>query len=210
MRASQNSRHRRERGALLGIVLILLVLILAASGFSVWTLRGETSSAGRDRMSRELFACAEQGLAWGKQYFGTAPVNGQWNSFLNANVCSAPGSKLPCAPSGPFPTGNTGQAPTGYPGSAPFTSNVGVLDANGNTITVLTYQIGIYNNPENPASPSADTDGQVVVYSKCWDPSSSQVRVVQAILLVTQAQSNDYGGQAGHGFRNQGNENTAQ
>ena len=64
--------HRsRQRGVLLGVVLVLMAVLFTAGAFALWSMRSDTGSAGRDRLSRQLFDCAEQGLSWGKQYFST-------------------------------------------------------------------------------------------------------------------------------------------
>src|SRR5262249_43258601 len=76
-----------ERGAILGIVMILLTLVLTASGFAFWGLRGEMQSTGNDRLSHQLFDCAEEALAIGKQVFGSAQ-RPNWDAFLFADVCS--------------------------------------------------------------------------------------------------------------------------
>jgi len=101
----------RERGAILGIVLVLMVLIMAASGFAFWGLRGESQSAANDRLSRQLCDCAEEALAIGKQVFGNYQ-RANWDSFLDTNVCSL-SNVSPALPCGPFPTGATGTAPAG-------------------------------------------------------------------------------------------------
>src|SRR5690348_15271875 len=116
-------RRSRQRGVLLGVVMVLLIVLLAAALFAFWTVRGDSGAAGRDHLSRQLFDCAEQGLAAGKQYFSTGTARNNWSTYLNANICSTTISNLgtlPCwTSSGPFPTGATGTL-SGYPDQAPY------------------------------------------------------------------------------------------
>ena len=51
MTAGPNRRRRqsRQRGVLLGVVLVLLAVLFAAGIFALWSMRGETSAAGRFR-----------------------------------------------------------------------------------------------------------------------------------------------------------------
>ena len=202
-------RGSRQRGALLGVVLLLLVAVFSASVFAMWTVRTDSGSAGRDRLSRQLFDCAEQGLAWGKQYFGvTARL--QWNAYLAAsNVCSAAVSTtpaigpVPCAPDGPFPTGGAGTGVVGYPNQAPYTTQI---EMSPDIAAPLEYTVAIYNDPADP-SPWADTNNRIIIYSRCVDVRSLESRTVQELISVPMPSRNDYYGQAGHGFRNQGNQN---
>ena len=187
-----DGRDGRERGALLGIVLILMVVLLAASGFALWSLRSDTAGAGNDRLERQLFDCAEQGLAWGKQYFSIT-VWAERNTYLSANVCAT----LSCPP---FPTSASGVV-RNYPDGAPYTNNITLGNAS------LTYTVAIMNNSENPASPLADNDNSIVVYSRCRDTQSGMSRSVQAIMSVTQTVSDDYKAQMGFGSKHQGNMN---
>src|SRR5689334_3601548 len=115
MKASSTDKRQPERGVALGIVLILLVILLLGGGLAVWGLRSETASAGTDRLSRQLFDCAEQGLAWGKTYFSTSGLD--WSSYFNSsNVCTY----FPCPP---FVAGS-GTAPSNYPNGTPYTQTV--------------------------------------------------------------------------------------
>jgi Tfp pilus assembly protein PilX len=192
--------HRRERGAVLGIVVVLLAVILAASAFAMWTMRSDVGGARRDRVARQLFDCAEQGLAAGKNFFATTGRT-NWNGYLAANVCAS--GILPCQPSGPFPTGNTGVAITNYPGGPPYSTTI---ETNG-VLSTFTYTYGIYQNPSSE-SRTADTDNAVIVYSICADSVTHQTRSVQAYMSSPPAVPNgDYIGQAGHGFRNANNAN---
>lgn len=185
-------RAPRQRGAVLGVYLVLLLIVSAASALALWGVRADLGSAGQGRLSRQLFACSEQALEMGKQHFGGV-AQGRWNAYLATPVCSA----LPCPP---FPPNAPGPAESGYPSGSLFT---GAITLGG---VRLNYQIGIYNNTESPASPFADGDGQVFVYARCTDPISRQSRALQA--LISPAPSNgDYVGQAGGGLRNQGNLN---
>jgi hypothetical protein len=202
LRMRKPIRGSRQRGALLGVVLVLLGVLFAAGAFALWSSRSDLGAAGRDRLSRQLFDCAEQGLAFGKQYFSTTARN-QWNQYLAAsNVCS---SALPCAPNGPFPTGGAVTGPPGYPDLAPFTSEV-VMDPSNIGNAEFRYTVGIYNDPGD-TDPWHDNNNRIVVYSRCLDLRTLQTRAVQALLSVPPALSSDYQGQAGRGFRNQGNQN---
>jgi hypothetical protein len=196
-------RHNRERGAILGIVTILLAVILAASAFAMWTLRGDIGGAGRDRLARQLFDCAEEGLAVGKNFFATT-ARTQWDSYLSTDVCAS--GNLPCQPAGPFPTGLTGPTIINYPNGAPYSSAV----TSSGVLSTFRYYFAIYQNP-SPAGIEtriADKDQAVMVYSICWDSVSHQSRAVQALLSSpTPAANGDYTGQAGHGFRNTNNAN---
>jgi hypothetical protein len=198
----------RERGAILGIVMILMTIILAASAFAFWGLRGEMQSTGNDRLAHQLFDCAEEALAMGKQVFGSAQRS-SWDNFLSADVCSQ-SLTSPALPCGPFPTGATGAAP-GYPTGSPYQG----------TLNSFIYNIGIYNNNENvvpapkcsqavpdPLCQYHDGDNTVVVYARCWDPVSRQSRATQAVInAAVQANGCPYRGMAGAGCRGQGNEN---
>jgi len=193
-------RRSRERGALLGVVLILLAIILAVSAFALWNLRSDTGAAGNDRLSRQLFDCAEEGLQFGKQYFSTA--GRQWNTYLVTNVCGS----LPCPP---FPLNAPGPAAAGYPDQPPFTVQVPFTVAAGAPQLMLERKVGIFNDAEVPQlSPFADKNGQIFVYSRCREPASNQMRAVQ-VLIKTGATNNPcgYSGQAGGDCRNTGNFN---
>jgi hypothetical protein len=203
-------RQSRQRGALLGVVLVLIAVLFTAGAFALSAMRADTGAAGRDRMSRQLFDCAEQGLAWGKQYFSTT-ARSQWNAYLAAsNVCTTaisttpPIGALPCAPGGPFPTGGVGGTVGNYPNGAPYTQAI-KMDPRGSN-NDFQFSVGIYNDPAD-ASPWSDSNNRIVVYSRCTDLATLQSRAVQALLSVPLPSANDYTGQAGRGFRNQGNQN---
>jgi hypothetical protein len=210
LRTLHHRRRRQASGVILGIVLILIAVLFAAGLFALWSTRSDTSAAGHDRLSRQLFDCAEQGLAFGKQYFSVTPQRQNWPNYLNASgACSTSGSTrgvLPCAPSGPFPTGGTGTAPVGYPGSSPYTQQIKMDPRGGNDFE---FTVGIYNDPADTTTtpPYTDTNNRIVVYSRCTDLNTLQSRSVQAILSVPPPTTTDYTGQAGRGFRNQGNQN---
>lgn len=192
-------RLRRERGVLLGVVLILMVVVLLGGALAMWGVRTDTASSGADRLQRQLFACAEQGAEWGKQFFSTT----DWAPYLAANnVCT----HFPC---GPFKAGGSAP-PTGYPDLPPYRNSVtmggGTITANGKTFATagqtLTYTVGIYNPDLTNPSPN-----MIAVYSRCVDSVTKQSKAVQ-LVLRTQVPSNiDYAGQVGFGFRNQGNQN---
>jgi len=203
-------RQSRQRGALLGVVLVLIAILFTAGVFALSSMRSDTGAAGRDRMARQLFDCAEQGLAWGKQYFSTT-ARTQWSSYLAAsNVCTTAISSspdigpLPCSPGGPFPTGGTGSPLTGYPNQAPYTQTL-TMDSRRSGGD-FQFTVGIYNDPGD-ASAWADSNNRIVVYSRCTDLATLQSRAVQVLLSVPMPSSSDYTGQAGRGFRNQGNQN---
>ncbi len=189
--------RRSQRGAILPIVMILLVVLLAAGVFAFVGLRSDTGAARNERLARQLFDCAEQGLQMGKQFFSQSAVRGNWDAYLKTDVCAV----LPCAP---FPAGQSGVAPPNYPTGAPFKNTVTVTTT---PLFTLEYQVGIYNNPGDPLGPTANGDNQIVVYSRCTDPVSRQQRAVQVLLAVPIQQGGDYFGQAGMGFGNQGNAN---
>jgi hypothetical protein len=194
----ESAELRRERGALLGVVLILLGVIVAASAFAMWGLRTDTSAAGNDRLSRQLFDCAEEGLQFGKLYFATTARN-QWNSFLATNVCGS----LPCPP---FPPTAPGPSAAYYPDGAPYTTQTKFTLGSGQL--VLERKIGIVNNPESPLSPFSDTDQTIIVYSRCRETVSNQSRAVQALITVPISNNPcGYGAQAGGDCRNTGNFN---
>ena len=69
------------------------------------------------------------------------------------------------------------------------------------------FTVGIYNDPGDPGGYFADSNSKVIVYSRCTDLTTLQSRSVQALMSVSQSSSSDYTGQAGRGFRNQGNQN---
>jgi hypothetical protein len=204
---SPNTKRRRDRGALLGIVMILLVLILAASGFAFWTMRADTDATGNDRLSRQLFDCAEQALALGKQTFSAQ--RSAWDSYLGTDVCSV----LPC-PS-PFPSGATGTAPVNYPTGGVYASTITIgTDARKQTYN---YNIGIYNDKEITCTAQSTTDPKcqyhdgnntVVVYAKCIDPTTKLWRATQAVINVPMTTSGcPYRAQAGASCRGNGNQN---
>src|SRR4051812_37331150 len=160
MRPTRTTRRRlprrsRQRGVLLGIVIVLLAVLFTAGIFALWSMRGDTSSAGRDRLQRQLFDCAEQGLAYGKQYF--ASHQSALPGYLGANVCSTTISTspyigpLPCTTSGgPFPT--TGSALAGYPDGTPFTQPIVMDTRNNNTTADFTFTFAVYNDPADPTT----------------------------------------------------------
>jgi hypothetical protein len=202
-------RRRKERGALLGVVLVLMLVLVAASLFAFWGLRGETSSAGSDRLSRQLFDCAEQGLAAAKLYFTANSVGyNTWPNYYNANICSSssPTKLTPsCAPNGPLPTVGTGSAPPGYPDSVPFTNTINVTTANASTTIPLTYTFGIYNVPNSGESATQEVDKRAIIYCRCSDGVRS--RSVQALIQAQDTFDPDYKFTAGNGMRNQNNFN---
>jgi hypothetical protein len=203
-------RRSRQRGVLLGIVLVLLAVLFAASAFALWSMRSDTGAAGRDRLARQLFDCAEQGLAYGKQYFSSTIGTSTINTFLGANVCGTPISSspaigaLPCWNNGgPFPTG--GVAVPGYPDQAPFTQSIQMDSRSGGNDFQFTF--GVYNDPGDKNGYYSDSNSSVIVYSRCTDLTTLQQRSVQALITINASASTDYTGQAGRGFRNQGNQN---
>ena len=205
----------RQRGVLLGVVLVLLAVLFAAGIFALWSMRGETSAAGRDRVSRQLFDCAEQGLAWGKQYFSATVGTSGVNSYLATNICSTSISSspaigpLPCwSTGGPFPTGGTGSAIAGYPNSSPFTQQI-TMDPRSSSPD-FEFTVGVYNDPGDKGGSYVDSNQKVIVYSRCTDLNTLQQRSVSALISISSATTNDYSGQAGRGFRNQGNQNVSQ
>jgi hypothetical protein len=209
--ARRRPRRSRQSGVLLGIVLILLAVLFAAGAFALWSMRGDTTSAGRDRLERQLFDCAEQGLAVGKQYFATHQSSlVQW---VAADVClktissSSPYiSALPCTNTGgPFPTG--GANVPGYPDLPPFTQSIVMDQRNNNTTPDFQYTFAVYNDPAAAVPLAYAPPSKLVVYSRCTDLKTMQQRSVSALVTVTQSTSTDYTGQAGRGFRNQGNQN---
>ncbi len=186
--------------------MILLVLILAASGFAFWTMRADTNATGNDRLTRQLFDCAEQALALGKQQF--TAQRSAWDSFLGTNVCS---STLPC-PS-PFPSNATGTAPVNYPTGSPYTGTITIgTDTRKQTYN---YYIGLYNDKEDKCTVSTDPtctyhDGNstAVVYARCVDPTTGLYHITQAVLQVQQTSSGcPYRAQAGASCRGNGNQN---
>jgi hypothetical protein len=203
--------RRNERGAILGIVLVLLVVLLLAASLAVWGLRSETASAGSDRTARALLDCAEVGLAYGKQYFA---ANAPYDPYFQANnVCTfttpkgAPG--FPCPPfgqrNGSASNGAfSGAPPNNYPAGFPYTNTLVI----GNQ--TYEYTIGIYDNADESTGQQRydlDADNRAVVYSRCFDPSTKQTRTVSALIEAFIPINSDYKGQAGLGFRNTGNAN---
>jgi hypothetical protein len=199
----------------MGVVLVLLLVIIAGAVLAIWGARADTSSAGQDRLTRQLFDCAEQGLAFGKQWF-SINQRSNWDQFLSTDVCTLATPPVPCPP---FPTGAPGTAPPNYPNGAPYTNTITVGSGTGSM--ALTYQVVIYNNEENivpapkcsQATPDPrclyhDGDNTIVVYSQCRDPASGQSRSVQAVISAPNPDDGcGYKGQAGFGCRNQGNLN---
>jgi hypothetical protein len=210
-RRLHGSRRSRQRGVLLGIVLILLAVLFAAGIFALWSMRSDTGAAGRDRLSRQLFDCAEMGLADGKQYFAKSLAT--ISTYLAANVCSASTDStrgigpLPCwSAGGPFPTGGTAVA--GYPNSSTFTKPIQMNASLAGTSNYdFEYTFWVYNDPGDSGGYYADSNNKVIIYSRCTDLATLQQRSVQAVISITQSTSTDYTGQAGRGFRNQGNQN---
>jgi hypothetical protein len=193
-------RRRKERGAVLGIVTVLLAVVLAASAFALWTMRSDVGGSGRDRLARQLLDCAEQGLAAGKNFYATTGRS-NWNSYFAADVCAS--GNLPCQPMGPFPTGNTGAPITNYPSGPPYSATI----ETAGVLSTFTYTFGIVNNP-GEASAITDTDQTALVFSTCVDSITHQSRSVQALMYSPPPAANgDYTGQAGHGFRNSNNAN---
>jgi hypothetical protein len=204
---------------LLGVVLILLGLVMLGGALALSSVRSDTAAAGADRLGRQLFDCAERGLEWGKQFFtGSGLDTGQ---FLKADVCNnVPSGKvrLPCSATGPFRPSITGAAPAtfpGYPYAPPFTTGISIgkvpLTVAGSTFMApeqqLEYTVAIFDNDEADNDYTHPSDTQVVVYSRCRDPKTGQSKAVQAMVQSTVPSNNDYVGQAGYGFRGQGNQN---
>lgn len=214
MRTHRRSpRRSRERGLLLGVVLVLLGIVVASGALALWSMRTDTGAAGSDRLSRQLLDCAEQGLTWGKQYMATYMNTGNSVApYIAANICSSGSSTstagpLPCTTSGgPFPATCTGTPPSGYPGSAPFTQQLKMDSRQGNND--FEYTVGFLNDPAATNPCVVGTSQTIIVYSRCTDLSTMQQRAVEAAIKVDPpATKTDYAGQAGRGFRNQGNSN---
>jgi len=204
--------RNRERGAILGIVLVLLVVLLLAAGLAVWGLRSETASAGSDRTARALLDCAEAGLAFGKSYF-SANADSYSNYLGASNICNFTtpngASGFSCPPFGKRDSANgVGTSTvTSYPNAYPFTQT---MQIGGQTYE---FTVGIYDNADDVINGSTvedyltDRDNTVIVYSRCFDPISKQTRAVAGLVKAIIPLSTDYKGQAGHGFRNSGNAN---
>jgi hypothetical protein len=187
-------RGRRDRGVLLAIVLLLLGVVIATAAVAIWGLRGDTGAAGRDRVARQLLDCAEQGLAFGKQYFSTVG-RPNWTTYYSTNVYGIMGA--------PFPA-NAPNAPVagGYPTGAPFVQQV------TQGTTSMSFQVAIYNNPDDASGPLAEgSDNRAIVVSRCTDAATGQTRTLQSMITSAVIISDDYLGQAGRGMRNQGNAN---
>jgi hypothetical protein len=206
-------RQRRDRGALLGVVLVLSTVLFAASIFAYWGLKSDTSTAGADRLSRQLFDCAEQGLGIAKQYFSDPSRSGTWQSYYQATTVCAAGSNLlnACVPNGPFPTtGNPNTAPAApanYPNGTPFTQQITVNLPNGGTQT-LQFTFGIFNIAKDANDTQyLENDRQAAIYSRCIETQTNRSRSVSAVINVPVPISNDYLSTDGHGMRNQGNFN---
>ncbi|HJZ84573.1 MAG TPA: hypothetical protein VKN99_05345 [Polyangia bacterium] len=198
-----------ERGMALGLVLVLITVLLLAGSVAAWSLRSEIGAAGSDTLSRQLYDCAERGLAFGKLYFSNTNI--AMNDFLSTDLCAA---GLPCYPNGPFHSIPTtpaacGTAVSGYPnGTLP--DNTQLLQ----NITVgsrtLQFQVAVYDDADESSTTqnyACDLNSQVVVWASCRDLVTGQKRTASAVLQLTGLPSSDYIGQAGHGFRNQGNAN---
>jgi hypothetical protein len=196
----RSRRHRRrDGGMLLGIVLILLGVVLLAGALALSSVRSDTASAGADRLSRQLENCAEAGLEYGKNFFGTA----DWSQYLpSSNVCNSTYG-LSCPPL----HAGSGTAPANYP----VQSGVGGVPAITMGNQSLQFTVAIYDNDEAGEGStqiySSDSDGMVVVYSRCVELTTHQSKAVQAVIRSTVPTNIDYAGQAGFGFRNQGNQN---
>jgi hypothetical protein len=198
------------------VVLILLGVLLAAGVFAFVGLRSDTGAARNERLARQLFDCAEQGLQVAKQFFSLPSSRQQWSAFYQSNVCS------PTMPCPPFAIGQSGTPPVGYPTAAPYRNKVlaplgGAAAATANV--TLNYQIGIFNNPGDPSGITSEGDDLAVVYSRCADDEpavaggslpTGQSRTLQAVIKVSASRSGDYFGQAGFGYSNQGNTNNTQ
>jgi hypothetical protein len=224
--------RRREKGALLGVVMVLVAVLLGASVFAYFGLRSDSGATAGDRLTRQLLDCAEQGLAVGKQYFTAVDGPGKWSAYYYANtVCASGSNLLPACQSygGPIPVPtNGGAAPpyATYPNQAPFTNTIQVPLANGNSLP-LTYTFGIYNapsapstkngtpaqpegpfpGPANTSSTATENDNQAIIYARCTEPGGRS-RAVQALINFQPPNSNDYLSVDGHGMRNQGNFNS--
>jgi hypothetical protein len=204
--------RQSERGAVLGIVLVLLLIILVGGGLAMWGLRSEMSSAGSDRLERQLFDCAEQGLSWGKQFFSTQALD--WTGYFRSNnQCTA--GVFPCPPF-QTPTINVqtplvlGGYPSGqgrYPDQFPFTQQItGVTTI---TNAELWVSVGVYDNQDETGGtndPTTDVDSQAFVYSRCIDKRTGEARAVQSLIQIKPPNA-DYNTQSGYGSRNQGNAN---
>jgi hypothetical protein len=191
---------RGERGIVLAMVMMLLLIVALAGALAVWGLKTEISAAGNDRLSRQMVDCAEQGLAFGKQYFTGAGLD--WATTLSYKVCST--TKLPCwGAGGPFPDDSYGTPvapPAWYPltgtmvfGGISLRAEVAIFDDNDISEATQNYRV--------------DANSQVFVWSRCTDPQSGQSKSVQALIRASVPTNNDYSSQAGLGYRNQGNGN---
>jgi len=204
------------------VVLVLSTVLFAASIFAYWGLRSDTSTAGADRLSRQLFDCAEQGLAVAKQYFTlpTVPPSSWPSYYQSSQVCNGSSSNLWNACSGqggPFPMTPPTTAPAApqtYPNSAPFTQQLLVALPNGQSET-LTFTFGIMNAPsstedkwgqDSTGAPN-EKDRTAIIYSRCVESLTNRSRSVSAVIYAPPQNSNDYQGVDGHGMRNQGNFN---
>src|SRR5438094_131695 len=144
--------RRTERGALLGIVMIMLMVLMAASIFAFFTLRTDSGATAQDRLQRQLFDCAEQGLAIGKTTFSTPTAQSQWTAYYAADATTG-ANALPAPPAGPFPV-NTASTPiAGYPirwcasGCTNLAVQVTLGGTGSTTVLSLSRVVAIYNNP---------------------------------------------------------------
>lgn len=187
--------------------MVLLVVILSASVFAFYGLKSDTTAAGNDRLMRQLFDCAEEGLAQGKQYFSQPSQRTQWSTYFTTDVRSllpVPPAALGTATLTPLVAGS------GYPLEVDLNVGGGAAPSQH-----LRYFVGIYNNPGDVGiaqSPIVDTDNRVMVISRCAEvladgKTTTHFRTVQALLSVPTQPNGDYFGQAGGGFRGQGNTN---
>jgi hypothetical protein len=206
-------RRKRERGALLGIVLIMLMVLMAASVFAFFSLRTDSGAAAQDRLSHQLFDCAEQGLQIGKMLFTSSTAQSSWGAYFKAN---APGTTLTSGLALPTDHGIPMASPPvpqpGYPleycagcANPAITLTLGLPAQN--TQLTLNRAIAIYNNPGESATPLDDSDHQAVLWSACMEPNSKQMRSLQTLISATPVKNGNYFGQAGFGYNNSGNTN---
>jgi hypothetical protein len=193
---------------LLGIVLIMLMVLMAASVFAFFTLRTDSGATANDRLARQLFDCAEQGLAIGKTTFSATSAVPMWPQYFAGNLTSGPNALLPTN----FPAPGTGTAVPGYP-YQPNTPPLSIgqiaipLGVGGNSTLILNQVVAIYNNPGDQGGLTSDNDNQVIVWAQCTEPNTKQSRTVQALLFVPPQKNGNYFGQAGFGYNNSGNTN---
>jgi hypothetical protein len=157
---------RRDQGAALIIVLVVLVALLGIGTLTLLSIRAEMVSAGQGRVDQSALYAAESGASAGVEYLRShcQPAPDFFSSLMSASNAT---------PQSPVDIpGNNAQ-----PGSA---GNPFLLDS------AMWYQVSVLNNTDDTGfAAGTDTDAVVVLRSVGHGPNGTQ-SIIEVQVMNTQ------------------------